>query len=124
MATSEKIKGDDDDYQNGKSFDEGLVRVGQPQEGFTEHKGELSYGCAGPPARKSHVTRVRQVGHVVDTQHCHLRPGMPNQLTLTHSCSPSPSLSDYLQGLLLTLQPTDATDTLTIDGGSGRAAVA
>ena len=58
MATSEKIKGDDDDYQNGKSFEQGLVRVGQPQVGFLEHKGELSYGCAGPPARKSLVTRL------------------------------------------------------------------
>ena len=68
LATSEKIKGDDDDYQNGKSFDEGLVRVGQPQEGFTEHKGELSYGCAGPPARKSHVTGTT-TGRLLATVH-------------------------------------------------------
>ena len=55
-ATGEKIQGDDDDYQSGKSFEQGLVRVGQPQVGFLEHKGELSYGCAGPPARNSHIT--------------------------------------------------------------------
>ena len=53
MATSEKSKGDDDDYLSGKSFERGLVRVGQPQEGFPEHKGccasyatyGLDYAC-------------------------------------------------------------------------------
>ena len=56
LATSEERKGDDDDYLNGMSFERGLVRVGQHQDGLPEHPDELSDGCAGPPAQKSNLT--------------------------------------------------------------------
>ena len=63
LATSEECKGDDDDYLNGKSFERGLVRVGQtPRWTAPEHPDELSDGCAGPPAQKSNITDCVRMG--------------------------------------------------------------
>ena len=59
MATSEERKSDDDDYLNGKSYERGLVRVGQHQAGLPEHPDETRVKRrvrCGPPARNSNIT--------------------------------------------------------------------